>query len=378
MGDIIKASEIRGRESLDDTIDVLMGTEKDMQMFSFYNNLKQASVRNTKVEWQDDGLRSDQLEVTASASGADWDTNDDTTALPVTAGDGAKLKVGDLLRLPTGPEVVRVTAINSATSIDVTRGVGGTASAQGSAAFDVTKTSNAQDDGSDPVDPAPTDPTERYNYIQIIEDPLHISTETQMKHISTEAERERQKMLALKNCIKDLDKAILLGRRYEATDVRAMGGLREWASTTSNVSGSITKAKFYTALIAMIDAGGMPDQLHAGPTVMGYIEQLFDSDLEPIRNDYNVTVTVKVVNILGVTIRLYMNRGMLAEEFMLVDSSRVEVVYMEGNGINGQFAVYEIDKNGKQIKDHVVGFYSLKVKNPAAALCRVYGITGVA
>lgn len=378
MGDIITASEIRGGESLDDVIDVLYGTDRDMKFFSFVNHLKEgASVNNTKVEWQDDQLRGKSLTITASASGADWDTDDDTTALPVSAADKAKLKVGDLIRLPTGPEVIRVTAINSANTIDATRGVAGTASAQGGTAFTGVKTGNAQEDGSSPIEPAPTDPTERYNYVQIIEDPYHVSAEIQMKHIGTSAERERQRMLSTKNAISELNSAIYWGRRYESSDIRAMGGLREWATVTSGVAGNITPAKIRTIVRTMIDAGGFPDKVHISPTDMAFFEVALANEKAVVREDNKAKMSVvKVVTMGDISLELIMDRDVLVGEAMFVDSSKLSLHAMAGNGIDGNFKSYEVDRNGKQLKDHTVGFYTIKVKNPAAALCRATGITG--
>lgn len=377
---MLTSQDIRGREDLSDQIDILNGSDRDMQFLSFINNLpKTKTTDQTKHEWQDDALRSQTLTLTASASGADWDTDDDVTLLPVTAVDKAKLKVGDIVRLPTGPEYIRVESLTTgANTIGVTRAgtYGGTASAQGSAAFTATRVANAQEDGSDPVEPAPTDPTERYNYIQIIEDPYHISAQMQMKHITSGAERERQRMLSLKNAMQELNSAMYWGRRVQNGEIRTMGGLREWATASTSIGGNITPAGVRGIVQTMIDAGGYTDQIHVSPTDMKYMEIAFANEVVNIRRDNVANLMVMTIRTMGITIDIYMDKHVLVGEHLYLDSSRIKRVTQNGNGISGSFASYEVDKNGKQFKDHVVGFYGLEVNQPAAALHRATGVTG--
>lgn len=171
------AGQPRGVEDLSLEIDVLFQNERDMALLSMVRFLPSGlSVQNEKHEWQDDQMPPETLTVQGT-TGATWDSAVATASMPVVTAQIGKLKVGDILELPSG-EHTRVSAINVAgqtITLDK-RGWGGTtAAAQGTSLITVKIIGNAQVDGSDPQSETYYAPTAVFNYVQIFEDVLAVS-----------------------------------------------------------------------------------------------------------------------------------------------------------------------------------------------------------
>ena len=182
---MIKTGDFTFHEDLKDEIDVLFGTEKDMQELSLVRFLpyKVGLATEEKHEWREDTLNPETITLTASGAGADWDTNNDITGLPVPAGTISRLKEGSMLKLGTG-EVVRVKSVDTVgNTIDLTkRGHGGTtAAAQGAVAFTAYIIGDAQEDGDDPIDSSYLAPTDAYNFVQIFEEVLSPKNRTRQR-----------------------------------------------------------------------------------------------------------------------------------------------------------------------------------------------------
>lgn len=369
----------RSQEDLSLEIDVLNGSEKDLQLLSFWQFLpKGLSVDHEKHEWQDDQMPPETLSVTASGAGADWDTTNDITALPVVTAQITKLKVGDVLQLPTGGEHVIVSSINTAgQTIDlVKRGWGGTtATAQGTAAFTIEIIGNAQVDGSDPQEASYYAPSEKYNYVQIFEDVLAVSGKVMRSRISRESERARQRALKLKRLLSQLNYAILNGSREKTSDRTTFQGLRNASSSTYNVNGALTIAKVYAILTQMIDAGAFPTALHGSPTIIGRIEQLMAAYVTSGVSEFNAKLTVKRISVLGHDIELHVDKHMVDTEILALDYTRLRIGTMDSADAKGAFAAYTLEENGKQIKEQIAGYYVFEQKQQAASCVRAYGCT---
>jgi hypothetical protein len=377
-GGIIDQASIREHEDLSDEIDVLFENERDMNLLSFVRYLP-ATVRATheKHEWQDDTMPPESLSLTASEESADWDTTDDITDLPVATAQITKLKVGDVLMLDSGEVVVVKSIDTSAETIDlVKRGWGGTtAAAQGTSAFTAYIIGNAQVDGSDPMDENYKAPTEVYNYVQIFEDTAGVSGKVMRSRITKNTEMARQLTIKLKRLMSQLNYAMLYGVREKSGDRATMQGMRDRTSLTYNVNGALTLAKVYSIVAAMIDAGGSPSAFHGSPTTIGDLEQLLSSYVESSTSDWNAKLTVKKVNLLGIDIEIHVDKHISDSELLLVDYNRVRYGTQESEEATGGFKAYEVEKNGKQWKKHIVGYYTMEQRQAAASVCRAYGIT---
>jgi len=379
----------REREDLSTIIDILKLKDDDMKYLSFVNFLPSIvktfgkKVTAQKHEWLDDLARYDTISVTASGAGADWDTVNDITALPVVTAQITKLRVGDVLLLPTGDEVVVVSVIDvSGQTIGLySRGWGSTAgTAQGAVAFTIKIIGNAQKENSDPIDADFTPQTANYNYTQIFESVAAITgtlRRSRMAHNGDEL--SFQEVKKLKECLKELNYTLLEGiMDLDATNhVATMKGLREFAGTTSNVAGALTVAKLYTAVAAHIAAGFYPSAIHGSALAIGEIEALYLGAVRTVVSDRQAGTKMSVVSLMGYEVELHIDKHIRDAEMLILDYNRIGYGPLDGGaeGQSGDFAVYPLmdKRHGKQFASQILGEYTLQVSNGAVTRC--YGIT---
>ena len=378
MGAII-AGSIREHEDLQDEIDVLFASNKDLGLLSFVvflvNSLR---CQNEKCEWQDDTMPEESFAAIASANAADWDTVNDITALPVVTAEITKLKIGDVILLPFGGEVCIVTTIDvSGQTIGLQkRGWGGTtATVQGEAALEIFIIGNAQVDGSDPMAASFKAPTEVYNYVQIFEDTAEVSGKVMRSRITRDSEMSRQLGMKLKRLFSQLNFALLNGVREKTGDRATMQGMRNRTTLTTNIGGALAVGGIYTMITTMIDAGAFPGGLHGSPTAIAEVEQLFPTFVTSSVSDWHGKLTVKKLSILGQEIEIHVDKHMVDSELLLIDYDRVTYGTQNSGEATGAFSAYEVNKNGKQWEKHIVGYYTMKQKQAAASVNRAYGIT---
>ena len=384
MGRLLTA-DVRGREDLSAVIDTLMLGDDDMKMCAYVNKLGTIKekfnqpVINQKHEWLDDEGRAITLSATAGGSGTDWDTVDAVADLPVATAEISKLRIGDQLLLPGGDEVVIVTVIDTAAqTIDVeARGHGGTSgTAQGTAAFTIKLLPNAQPEDSDPISANQQPPTEKYNYTQQMED---VASESGVLRRSKEVGGDTLDYNVVKKAkelLRSFNIGLVEGIKAKVGTRATMGGIREFLSTTSNVGGALTIAKFYTALVAHVDSGLFPHAIHANATVISKIEQLFNTTVRTKTSEKKGGQSINVIDAMGYEIELAVDRDSRDGEFLILDKNRIAYGPLAGGKYeDGSWASYPLyDKmNAKQIARQVFGEYTERVSNGGAT--RAYGIT---
>ncbi len=380
--------DVRFREDLSPVVDVLLLKDDDMKFLSLVNFLpKIADIFGKKVtaqkhEWLDDAARAEVFAAIASGGGADWDTVDDITALPVVTAEVKKLRIGDVLLLPAaGDEVVVVSTIDVAgqTIGLYERGHGSTSGvAQGTAALAIKIIGNAQIENGDPIGADFTTPTEAYNYTQIFEDVAEVTGTVRRSKAVQGDYLDYSVIKKLKESIKSLNRAMWEGiRNLDATNkIGTLGGIRAYATSTSDVSGALTLALLYTALIVHIDAGLFPSAIHGSATTIGKIEQLFTGNVRQRPSDRRANMSVAVVSMLGYEVELHMDRHARSAEFMIIDYNRVAYGPLDGGEYeSGNFAAYPIlnKRNGKQVATQVLGEFTMRCSNGGST--RAYGIT---
>lgn len=375
----------RAGEDLSTEIDLLMGTERDMKFLSLVNFLpKNFIATSDKHEWQDDRIDYETVSFTASAGGADWDTNNDITGLPVADAERAKLRVGDVLKLAlpaaeAGELVVVKSIDDSGDTIDLwARGHGSTtATAQGAVAFTAKLVGNVQLDGSDPATAYYQAPTARYNRVQIFERDLAISGKVMRSKISKESERSRQRMIKLKSLLSQLNAAMWEGFLEEdsTNDVYTFRGIREAGSTTYNINGALTVAHVYGVVEAMINAGGSPSALHGSPTIIGRLERLMSTYVTSGVSEFNAKLTVNKIHMHGIDIEIHADRHCTNTELWALDYGRLAYGPQSSDEASGEFSAVVTAENGKQIKEQITGYFTMEEKQPAAAIVKGYGCT---
>lgn len=379
--------DVRERESLMDSLDILLANDEDVKYMSFVNKLRAPKnpVTAQKAEWQDIGQRLISITCTASGGSADWDTDSDITALPITGGDEAYLREGDILLLADDgkdSEQVVVKTVNSG-SIDVyARGHGSsTAAAQGTSAFEALVIGNAQIEDDDPIDAYFQGLTERYNYTQIFEDVAGVSGTVRRSRITGGDYEATQIMVKFKELLRGLNRSVIYGlRNLDATnDVATMGGIREWLSSTYNINGAISIAKLEAMAAQAIAAGCNPKSIHVSPDTAADINALYVGNVRYEPGANRVGLQVAKIVLAGGEVEMYPDRDVDDAEVLMIDSDRVFLAPLAGGQFeNGEFATYPLydKRNGKQHSTQIVGEYTTIVRNPAGAGVRGYGKTG--
>jgi hypothetical protein len=380
---MFNTNSIREKEDLSSVVDLLLATEKDMRFCSMVNFLKRPPrpITAQKHEWLDLAARAVTLSLTASGAGADWDTNNDITGLPVADAERSKLRVGDILELPTGPEQVIVKSIdNSADTIDlIARGHGSTnGTAQGAVAFTAKIIGNAQIEDADPIDGNFQGLTAVYNYTQVFEDVADQSGTLRRSAISGGDTLDMAVALKLKELIRSLNRQCIWGlQSLDTTNkISTMGGVREFLSGTKNIGAALTIALLEATVVQAIDAGCNPSAIHASPAVISKISQLFVGNVAYKESETKAGMSVATLNMSGLDIALLPDRDVLSSEMLLLDHDRVFLGPLEGGQKDrGDWATYMLTENLKQTEKQVGGEFTMEVRNAAGAGIRAYGIT---
>jgi hypothetical protein len=387
MGDIDTYNR-REREDLSGVIDILMLKDDDMKYLSFVNFLPSIvkafgkKVTAQKHEWLDDASRAEVISVQASGDGADWDTTNDITDLPVATVEVKKLRIGDVLLAAVTDEVFLVSAIDvAAQTIDLyARGHGSTTATvlDHASAHELTIIGNAQIENADPLDADHTSQTEGLNYTQIFEDVAEVTGTIGRSKMANGDELDFQVIKKTKEMLKSLNKSLIEGiKNLDATNkIATMGGLREFITNTSNVNGALTIANLYTAVISHVDAGLFPSAIHGSPTTIGDIEQLYQGAVRTKVSDKRGGTEINVLVILGYEIELHVDKDVRSTEALILDYNRIGYGPLDGGtkGESGSFASYPLwhKRNGKQIGTQVLGEFTMRVSNGGGT--RMYGI----
>jgi hypothetical protein len=325
------------------------------------------AAKSVKTEWTEVDL----------APRGETMTLADGTATTLTVADAYIYQKNDLIRIEN--EVVRVTAIASATTLTIVRGYAGTTGAAHAAKFGMLLGS-ADPEGSDA--PAGMTDTGRrlFNYVQTFTRGVSLSTD-EIAQLSTEGnplngqiERrfiEVNRMLA---------RAVIYGTRYEDTtnNIHTMGGLKSFVTTNvANVAGALTIAAIDAQILAIVNAGGDPDTLVMSPTVKQKLDALDNNKQMLGKKEHTggglVTQTWQS-GILDHDLEIIVDHSILTDELWILDTTKVEIKPLENNGVSGAFHVEDSTTPGADREDRVIrGKYTMKVEQQKA-FAYLYGI----
>lgn len=159
------------------------------------------------------------------------------TTVVIDSGDATRLKPGDMLRVETTGEVIRVVSVTSSTSFTVTRAMGPGGSAAGTAAGIADNAvllyiGSAYREGAPRSIGVSTNPTKDYNYTQIFRDPVEWTRTAQKTRFRTGDPMKHDKRRAMHKHALGIERAFFLGTRYETTEsgqpLRTTGGLADF------------------------------------------------------------------------------------------------------------------------------------------------------
>ena len=327
-------------------------------------------AKSFKYEWTETNLSARGETVTfADGSG--------TTA---TVADAYIYQINELLKVES--EVIRVTAIASATTLTVVRAYAGTT---GAAHSSKTMYSLGSADPENAQAPAGIqDSAARlYNYVQTFTRGVELSNDeiaqlsTDGNHLNGQLERrfiEANRQLA---------RAFLYGVRYEdsTNKIHAMGGLSQFVTTNvTNVAGALTIAAIDAKILAIVQAGGDPKLIAVSPTQKQKLDAL---DANVVRTGKRSSDKVGGANItqtwqsgiLTHEIDVIVDHGILTDELWILDTDYVKVGPLSSNGVEGAFHVEDATDPGQDGKQKVIrGKYTVEVGQQTAQ-ARLYGLS---
>lgn len=321
------------------------------------------------------------ITVTASGSGADWDTNNDITALPVTAADAAILTVGDILLVED--EIVVVKSVNrTGNTIDLyERGAGETdAAAHGTSAVSVMIIGNANIEGAVDVE-AMTEETDVYtNYCQIILEKIDLTkadSDQARKTGQTVATYEDEAMIRAK---RDMARSAIFGTARAGTKtVPAMTrGLLGWLNMSDGLKTAVGGAFSQTVLDNMLNTvrmeGGKPNAIVMNVANKRVFNTFTSADSVVQGVEDKTTgriVEAYIADGLG-TLPIIVDLDMPSDQVAIVDTNKLTKGWKVGDELR---MVDEPPVNSRQMAKTIQGKFGLAVENIGQSHGLLTGLT---
>lgn len=292
----------------------------------------------------------------------------DDSATTLTVADAYQYQVNELLKSES--EVLRVTAIASATTLTVVRAYAGTSAAAHSSKKIYT-IGSADPENSQAPEGIADNGSRLYNYVQTLTRGIELSND-EIAQLSTAGNPMTGQMARrFIEINRQLARAFLYGVRHEdsTNKIHAMGGLRQFISTNvTNVGGALTLAGIDAKILAIVQAGGDPKLIAMSP----YQKQKLDAlDAELVRigkkddqskTGGNPNVMTWQSGILGHPVDLIVDQSIHNDELWILDTDFVRIGHLSNNGVNGAFHVEDATTPGQDGMQKLIrGKYTVEV-----------------
>lgn len=315
-------------------------------------------AKATKTEWTQTAMRTRGETVTMLIG--------DTT---LTVADARMYQVGELIRSES--EVMRVTAINNATTLAVTRGYAGTAAAAHTAKL-AYSLGTADSENATPGASVSDTVLKLYNYVQTFSVPVEVSKDQIMSWTVDGNTMDAQLERRFIEVNRQLARAVIYGIRYDdGSAIRTMGGLLSFlSSNVTNVGGALTIAAIDALILKIVQAGGKPTTIAVSPYQKQKLDAL-DANKQLLGKKEttggNLITQTWQSGILDDTLDVVVDRTLLDDQLIITDDEYIEPMPFSGNGESGAWATYDATAPGQDGKKSVIrGKYTLKVHNEKA------------
>jgi hypothetical protein len=286
--------------------------------------------------------------LTTSAAVADTSTR----TVPVVNGDDNKYAInGAILVNQTTGEVMHVTADYSATSVAVTRNIGGTSHQIASGAKLFVAGFAAAEGASSPT-AITFDATVASNYTQIFRTAFQVTNTLGSTYLRTGDKMDEAMTKALKLHMSDIERAMFFGKKHEANGstnapTRYTGGLinsmtnvtditTDYASYGGGSAGNMTEEGFDDLLISSVFKFGSKQKIaFVGETVANHLQQIGKNRWRPtaIEGAYGVNLTQYETFAGDLMVHLHPQFRQLAHmktSMVIVDFPYLSYRYLEG------------------------------------------------
>lgn len=264
------------------------------------NKTNSKAAINTKFEWIEKDLPSRWVRMNEELDATE------TTWTVVTPG-GNYCSVGDLIMVPSTGEIVKVSAINSATEIVVVRAINGDkvngTATTGVSDADILIIGNAYAEGASSGTEKSHEETYPYNYTQIVRTPFAVTGSEEASENYTGPDLARlRKEKAIEHKI-DLERTALFGKRQidttsTANPIRYTGGFFDFCDTEANVldvGGILTEPTLETHLESVFahTASGDTRLSMCSPLVISVLDQIAVARLQTVPGDKTYGIAVR-------------------------------------------------------------------------------------
>jgi hypothetical protein len=323
--------------------------------------------------WNEDALNADTV------TGASI-YNSATTTVNVTAGQGLRVHVGDLLVARNAADttgtvglVLQVTAISTdaLTTAWIASGATST-SASFSPSFALIP---GEQEGSDIGSDKSLTPVVRSNYTHIFAGryDLKITGSELARQKATTALQDEVAHQLANRAIElkiAMSRAVLYSERVgpgSGTQYRYMGGIRYWNGAGSGIrdtaSGSFSYSYLNTQNKSIVDLGVFPDTLIVGTDLVGSITGYDSTNRRLSESDKVAGYTVQQVvlnqgNMVNVVVDPRVNTG----DAFLVERDKIKLVPLQGRGM---FVIAAVDFADAR-KRRCLGEWTVELRNPEA------------
>ncbi|MCY8026377.1 DUF5309 domain-containing protein [Bacillus sonorensis] len=290
------------------------------------------ALTQSKFEWQNDYLNSDTAVAEAAVAA-------DATEIQLDAGDARKFTENALVQ--NGLEVLRVTAVDEAADkITVQRGYDATTPEAIEARGELKVISRPRPEGESVFRKNEiNDRILSFNYSQIFSRYASVSrTQQQVNTYGVTDELDYQVNLRLQEMVREMNNALIYGRRYQGSDKqpRSTGGLfafaQEQGSKVQDFGGKeITAKGLNDAIEETFKRGGRVDTILCSPNVSRQITKLAGDTIRTTRGEGQVGYQImSFMSDLpgGAVSQVVVDQNMPKDRAVLLDLDNIKARYL--------------------------------------------------
>jgi len=354
----------------------------------FLNHIGDAkrAAQSTVHEWIEDELlaNSDMINQTLFLPSA-------TTATAITVDSGDRFRAGDLVQPENEGEVMFVASV-SGNILTVIRGYGATTAVALADNMVLSILGNAALEGDDAPVARFTNRTRQQNFTQIFTAAVDVSGSMQASRaFGVDDEVDYQKQERMRELLRDLENCAINGVAPEYNQVgsasvrRSMNGVIPLIQTNDLVPGQdglpdgggagndeLNEELLNAALRRVWDqSSGNIDTIVVGGAQKRKINEFASASRQYVPEDTSFRDMLNVYESDFGVCRVVLSRWVPADTLLLLDSSRIEVMPLQGRS----FQFKPLAASGDSFKGQVIGEYTLEMKNEQAH-AKLQGLAG--
>ena len=366
-------------EGVEDVSDIIrIVSPHETPLLDHLGDAKRAAI-STVHEWIEDALLPNHGQIDQSNF-----SPDPQSAATLTVDDAGVFRVGDLVRPGQSGEVMMVVAVVSGSSqIAVARGYGATTAATLADNMILTILGNAAIEGDDAPEARFTNRSRRSNYTQIFTAGIDVSGSMQASRAYGIADEvDYQKQERMRELLRDLENCVINGvapssdPQGSSTVRRSMNGILHSIASNRFEPGSggipdgdgagsdqLNEEVLNAALRTIWDSSsGGVDTIVVGGAQKRRINSFASGSRAGLPDDQVYSDMISVYESDFGVCRVLMSRWVPNDSVLLLDSSRISVMPMQGRSFHYKL----LAATGDSISGQVIGEYTLEFKNENA------------